>query len=71
MACRHNPPVDVIEMLLTIAPDVVEWIDRFSWLSLHYACANGASEDVLRVLTNAFPPSKTVCFFILFVCLMI
>jgi len=33
--------------------------DVFAWLPLHYACANGASEDVLRVLANAFPASKT------------
>ena len=58
MACRYRPPVDVIESLLAVAHEVIEWVDRFSWLPLHYACANGASEEVLVVLTNAFPPSK-------------
>lgn len=31
------------------------WSDSFGWLPLHYACANGASEDVVRLLLEAYP----------------
>mmetsp|Transcript_50526 Transcript_50526/g.152217 ORF Transcript_50526/g.152217 Transcript_50526/m.152217 type:complete len:851 (-) Transcript_50526:98-2650(-) len=59
LACRNCPPVDVVDVLLSAAPDTVRWEDSFGWLPLHYACANGASEDVLRILAEAFPDSRT------------
>ena len=58
LACRNVPPVDVVDVLLSAAPDTVQWEDSFGWLPLHYACANGAEEDVLEILAEAFPESK-------------
>ena len=36
LACRNVPPVDVVDVLLSAAPDTVEWEDSFGWLPLHY-----------------------------------
>ena len=59
LACRNSPPTDVVDVLLSAAPDTVRWEDSFGWLPLHYACANGAAVSVLRALSEAFPESKT------------
>jgi len=36
LACRNVPPVDIVDVLLSAAPDTVEWEDSFGWLPLHY-----------------------------------
>jgi ankyrin repeat protein len=54
----NNPPTDVISEIVEAAPEVVGWIDNHGWLPLHHACANGASTDVLQILTQTFPDSK-------------
>jgi len=58
VACRNHPPVDVIEIMLMAAPDIIFWADSFGWLPLHYACANGADFGVITLLVNAFPDSR-------------
>jgi hypothetical protein len=58
VACRNHPPVDVIEVMLMAAPDIIFWADSFGWLPLHYACANGADITVITLLVNAFPDSR-------------
>lgn len=58
-ACRHAPPVDIIELLLSLAPNTSRVADNFGWLPIHYACASGSSPQVIRALTDAFPESKT------------
>jgi hypothetical protein len=37
-ACRNRPPLDVINVFLSIAPETCQWPDSFGWLPLHYAC---------------------------------
>ena len=32
LACRNVPPVDVVDVLLSAAPDTVQWEDSFGWL---------------------------------------
>jgi hypothetical protein len=58
-ACRHVPPLDVIDVLLSIAVDTVQWPDSFGWLPIHYACASGSSSEVIKALVEAYPESKT------------
>lgn len=58
-ACRHVPPLDVIDVLLSIAADTVRWPDSFGWLPIHYAAASGSSAEVIKALTDAYPESKT------------
>jgi hypothetical protein len=58
-ACRNQPPIDVINVFLSIAIETVQWPDTFGWLPIHYACACGASTDVIKALAEAYPESKT------------
>jgi ankyrin repeat protein len=59
LMCKlNNPPTDIISDIVEAAPEVVSWVDSHGWLPLHHACANGASPDVLQILTTAFPESK-------------
>jgi Ankyrin repeats (3 copies) len=59
-ACRHVPPLDVIDVLLSVAAETtVQWPDNFGWLPIHYACASGSSSEVIKALVEAFPESKT------------
>lgn len=59
-ACRHVPPLDVIDVLLSVAADTtVQWPDSFGWLPIHYACASGSSSEVIKALVEAYPESKT------------
>jgi ankyrin repeat protein len=59
LMCKlNNPPTDIIGDIVEAAPEVVSWVDSHGWLPLHHACANGASPDVLQILTTAFPESK-------------
>lgn len=40
VACRNKPPVDVVDIMLMAAPDMIFWADSFGWLpvSLLYLC---------------------------------
>ncbi|KAL7556480.1 hypothetical protein ACA910_003113 [Epithemia clementina (nom. ined.)] len=58
-ACRNVPPLDVIDVFLSIAADTVQWPDSFGWLPVHYACASGSDTAVIQALTESFPESKT------------
>jgi Ankyrin repeats (3 copies) len=58
-AARHDPPLDVIDVLLSIAQDTVQWPDSFGWLPIHYACASGSDTAVIKTLAEAYPESKT------------
>jgi len=58
-ACRNVPPLDVIDVFLSIASDTVQWPDSFGWLPIHYACASGSDSSVIHALADAYPESKT------------
>jgi hypothetical protein len=58
-ACRNQPPIDVVNVFLSIAVETVQWPDTFGWLPVHYACACGAGTEVIKALAEAFPESKT------------
>jgi Ankyrin repeats (3 copies) len=58
-ACRHVPPLDVIDVFLSIALDTVQWPDSFGWLPIHYASASGSDCEVIKALAEAYPESKT------------
>lgn len=60
VACRNNPPVDVMDVMVMAAPDMIYWADSFGWLPLHYACANGADVQVVEMLLDAYPDSRLV-----------
>mmetsp|Transcript_3867 Transcript_3867/g.8515 ORF Transcript_3867/g.8515 Transcript_3867/m.8515 type:complete len:866 (-) Transcript_3867:203-2800(-) len=58
VACRNRPPVDVVDIMLMAAPDMIFWADSFGWLPLHYACANGTDIGIVTLLLDAYPDSK-------------
>mmetsp|Transcript_32659 Transcript_32659/g.75145 ORF Transcript_32659/g.75145 Transcript_32659/m.75145 type:complete len:816 (-) Transcript_32659:1052-3499(-) len=58
-ACRNRPPLDIIDVFLSIAIETAQWPDTFGWLPIHYACACSADTEVIKALAEAFPDSKT------------
>jgi len=58
-ACRHVPPLDVINVFLSIAADTVRWPDSYGLLPIHYAAASGSDSEVIKALAEAYPESKT------------
>ena len=58
-ACRNVPPLDVVDVFLSIAADTVQWPDSFGWLPIHYACASGSDSAVIHALAEHYPESKT------------
>jgi ankyrin repeat protein len=59
-ACRNEPPVDVLEVFVSLAVETLLWPDFFGWLPIHYLCACGASPDAIKLLAESCPESKTV-----------
>jgi hypothetical protein len=55
--CRNNPPVQVVITLIANHSDAVKAKGGKGYLPLHYACATGASIDVIERLVDAFPAS--------------
>lgn len=58
-ACRNAPPLDVIEVFLSIAGDTAKRPDSFGWLPIHYAAASGSDGRVIQTLADYYPESKT------------
>jgi len=59
LACRNQPPIDVIHVFLSVALETVEWADIFGWLPLHYASAYLTDLEVIKALMESFPAAKT------------
>lgn len=57
LACRKCAPVDIIEVLIGVAPQTAQMANNLGWLPMHIACHFGASLEVLRILADAFPAS--------------
>jgi hypothetical protein len=59
--CRHNPPLDVIELFIACAGvDVVQTRDNAGMLPLHMACIHVSSVDVVDALITLFPESRII-----------
>ena len=58
-ACRNGAAIEIIDIILTLAPETVQWPDSFGWLPIHYACACGATTEIIKKLAEAYPESKT------------
>ncbi|KAL3923372.1 MAG: hypothetical protein SGILL_001693 [Bacillariaceae sp.] len=56
-ACRNNPPVNIVSVLIAQSSEAVRAKGGKGYLPLHYACATGASLDVIQRLVDAFPAS--------------
>jgi hypothetical protein len=61
LICKlSNPPTDIVRAILDASHDAASSVDAHGWLPLHYACAKGASTEVLQVLIEAYPEGKLV-----------
>ncbi|KAL7557331.1 hypothetical protein ACA910_020319 [Epithemia clementina (nom. ined.)] len=58
LACRNIPPLDIIDVFLSVAADTVRLPDLCWWLPLHYACACGSDTAVIQALVESFPESR-------------
>ena len=54
-----NPPSDIFNEILRVAPEVTGCVDTHGWLPLHHACIHGASTEVLKLLTQVHPDSTS------------
>ena len=59
LACKHNPPVQIVQILCDFSPVSIETFDLYTKLPLHYAVEAGASTKVIKALVNACPESIT------------
>lgn len=57
LACKRDPPEDVILDLIEAAPSALEKFDVYSRLPIHYAVESGLSIEILYALFNACPSS--------------
>jgi ankyrin repeat protein len=57
--CRSDPPEDIINVMLEHGADALDMQDIYGWAPLHYACACGASYEVIMRLNDESPFSKT------------
>lgn len=53
----HQPPADVVEVLIRNAPGTLRMKNSIGWLPLQFACLHGASLEVLDLLVQACPES--------------
>jgi len=56
-ACRNNPPLKVVDVLINAYGDAAKAKGGKGYLPIHYACATGASAEVIERLINIFPAS--------------
>jgi hypothetical protein len=59
-ACRHQAPIDTIEVLVDANEDAVRAKGHSGYLPLHYACSSGASERVVELLLSIYPDAVQV-----------
>ena len=55
-----SPPVDIIQMMIKYAPEVLEMKNINGWLPIHSACIDGASLEVVQCLLTASPSTIKV-----------
>jgi ankyrin repeat protein len=56
----HQPPPDVVELLIQYAPGTLRLKNSIGWLPLQFACLHGASLEVLNLLIQAYPESTDI-----------
>ena len=59
--CRHNPPLDIIELFVACAGvDVVKTTDNAGMLPLHLACVHPTSVEVVDALVTVYPEGRVI-----------
>ena len=57
IACKRNPPIDIIDSLIVLSSDSLDKFDSCNRLPIHYAADNGVSVEVFQALAKACPKS--------------
>ena len=52
---RHNPPLDIVGIIITLCPDMPASRDDLGWTPLHVAACSKASPLLLKFLACAYP----------------
>ena len=53
--CKKNPPMDIVEALIESNEEAVTTKGHSGYLPFHYACAHGASIELIRLLLSLHP----------------
>jgi ankyrin repeat protein len=57
--CRHNPPLDIVELFVAHAGfEVMSFTDKGGMLPLHYACLHNTSVNVIEALVQLYPEGR-------------
>ena len=59
-ACLHNPPSELIDMLLKEHPNGAKYKDNKGRLPIHYACSHGTSPSIVATFLLAYPESISI-----------
>mmetsp|Transcript_13310 Transcript_13310/g.31341 ORF Transcript_13310/g.31341 Transcript_13310/m.31341 type:complete len:484 (-) Transcript_13310:117-1568(-) len=59
-ACKQNPPLDLVEALIEANAMAVMVKGNSGYLPIHYACAHGASIELIRFLLSIYPEGLRV-----------
>ena len=59
-ACKQCPPLDVVETLIDANEKAVTVKGNSGYLPIHYACAHGASIELIRLLLSIYPKGVQV-----------
>ncbi len=57
IACKRNPPLDIVQSLIAASPDSLDKFDACNRLPIHYAADSGSSTEVIEALVKACPKS--------------
>jgi hypothetical protein len=57
IACKRNPPIDIIDSLIASGGDSLDKFDACNRLPIHYAADYGASAKVFKALVEGCPKS--------------
>ena len=57
IACKRDPPLDIIKSLIAASPDSLDKFDACNRLPIHYAADYGASAPVIKMMVEACPKS--------------
>jgi ankyrin repeat protein len=52
---RHNPPLDIVGIIIMLCPDMPASRDGLGWTPLHIAACSNASPLLLKFIARAYP----------------
>lgn len=56
--CRYEPPIELVDALIAVNSGALKAIGEYGRTPLHYACACGASAEVVKRIVTKFPQAS-------------